>query len=152
MKFKIVFVVFMISASLYAIEEKYMHNNDAYKKWLLYAQEDLDAATILINNQTPQLRSALVLAHQSVEKGLKAYLTYKKIDFEKTHNLKDLLCYCKELDNEFIEQIETISDLNRYTNTMRYPNSRSFKFNNSKISEIVQKSKSLLFFILKKIR
>ena len=58
-------------------------------------------------------------SQQFVEKVFKEYLTYKKVDLRKTHNLDLLLKFCIEKDNEFKKLY--IGDLTTCAVEIRYP-------------------------------
>jgi len=73
------------------------------RQWLIKSQRDLAAARILMGNQEPYLDLAAYHCQQSVEKAIKAYLTYQDIIFQKTHNLVlvALLALIMPLELEF---------------------------------------------------
>jgi HEPN domain-containing protein len=90
-------------------------------EWIQLADDDLYSAKIL--NGTVRKVYEIICYHcaQATEKYLKAYLTYKDIIPEKTHNLLFLNKLCVEKDDEF-QNIVTLCDfLNRFTNDIRYP-------------------------------
>ncbi|GHV57489.1 hypothetical protein AGMMS49579_23410 [Spirochaetia bacterium] len=90
-------------------------------EWMQLADDDLDSAKIL--NEAIRKHNEIICYHcaQSTEKYLKAYLTWKDIVPEKTHNLLFLNKLCIEKDNEF-QKINTLCDfLNRFANDIRYP-------------------------------
>lgn len=161
MKIRILFLALLTYASLSAMEEKYQEPyklsyakldlEGETKEWLSYAREDLDAATILINNNPSLLRQTLVQTHQSAEKGLKAYLMCKKKGFERTHNLNKLLDYCKELNHKFEKYNSFINSLNKYTNKMRYPGNGTCNLNYQEVSQLVKRTKGMYGYVLKKI-
>jgi HEPN domain-containing protein len=85
---------------------------------------------------------------QPTEKYLKAYLTYKDIIPEKTHNLLFLNKLCTERDNEF-QNIATLCDfLNRFTNDIRYPHKYEVNDNDANFSiNAVEKIRNIKSFI-----
>lgn len=60
------------------------------RKWLEYAQSDLDAARTLLAAEDHFLRQDCYLAQQSAEKALKAALIAQKLEFPFTHDLDRL--------------------------------------------------------------
>lgn len=62
-----------------------------------------------------------------MEKYLKAYLTYKQKYFRKTHDIEELIFFCKEVDPDFekLDEIKT-SELNKYAVEVRYPDELYF--------------------------
>lgn len=60
------------------------------KRWLTYAQSDLDAAHILLQSQEGYPRQVCFLAQQAAEKSLKAILVLLELKFPYTHDLDHL--------------------------------------------------------------
>jgi HEPN domain-containing protein len=91
------------------------------EKWLIKANNDLKVAEneIVLSSEDMVTDAICFHSQQAVEKFLKAYLVFKKIDFDKTHNLEYLLETCLEKDKEF-SQIE-VGDLSFYAVEARYP-------------------------------
>ena len=58
------------------------------KNWLLYSEENLEAAKILLGSKL--LNPCLQSVQQSVEKALKALFIEKILPFKKTHNIMEL--------------------------------------------------------------
>jgi|DewCreStandDraft_4_1066084.scaffolds.fasta_scaffold21590_2 HEPN domain-containing protein len=95
--------------------------NNKVKKWILKAMEDYKTIQHEFIFPEKEIITSTVCFHsqQFVEKVLKAYLTYKKVDFKKTHNIDLLLKFCIEKDNEFKELY--VGDLTTYAVEIRYP-------------------------------
>jgi HEPN domain-containing protein len=90
-------------------------------EWIELADTDLYSAKIL--NGAARKPYEIICYHcaQATEKYLKAFLTYRDIIPEKTHNLLFLNKLCIEKDNDF-QEITTLCDfLNRFSNDIRYP-------------------------------
>ena len=60
------------------------------ERWMLYAEQDLKTAEVLIVQTETPPRQACWFAQQSAEKALKAILIYLQIDFPRTHDLNTL--------------------------------------------------------------
>ncbi|MDI3525781.1 MAG: hypothetical protein PWP42_1031 [Candidatus Atribacteria bacterium] len=75
------------------------------KQWLIKSQRDLDSARLLLKGG--YLDTAVYHCQQAVEKAIKAYLTYRDVPFEKTHNLVALLAFCVPLEPSFEQWRET---------------------------------------------
>jgi len=91
------------------------------KEWLQIAQDDLISAQILLSHEPPILRTACFHCQQSIEKALKAFLTWKGERFEKVHSISYLLILCKKykLELEFLkDKAETLTS---YAVDDRYP-------------------------------
>jgi len=92
--------------------------------WIVKAEEDLKAATILI--ESGDYPSAVVCFHaqQVVEKYLKAYLTENDVEFRRTHDLIVLLNeYCVKLESNFNEFRDQLKEFAYYAIDARYPGS-----------------------------
>jgi HEPN domain-containing protein len=60
------------------------------KRWLTYAQSDLDAAQVLLQSHEAYPRQICFLAQQAAEKSLKAILVLLGLKFPYTHDLDHL--------------------------------------------------------------
>lgn len=60
------------------------------RRWFRYAVEDLQAASVLMNQSVPAYRHICWLAQQAAEKAIKTVLVYLQIDFYRTHDLDAL--------------------------------------------------------------
>lgn len=109
-------------ASLSAMEAAPANQSKDYRKWLAFAYEDLQAADTLMSSEKKFPKQAIVLAVQSAEKSLKAYLVYKKVTFTRTHDLKELVKLFKEYTNTFEEFDLIIFQLHTQPHNIRYPN------------------------------
>ncbi len=94
-----------------------------HKDWLVFAERDLKAATILIYSQEPILPIALYLTQQCAEKSLKAFLVFKKIAPDKIHDLTRLINQCTKIDQEFNRLLTCALELHPYVSGTRYPDS-----------------------------
>ncbi len=65
-----------------------------HEEWLFKAENDLESAKILLNSKKPLYDIAIYHTQQCAEKSLKAYLTFKKMEIEKIHNLILLTNFC----------------------------------------------------------
>jgi HEPN domain-containing protein len=91
------------------------------KEWLMIADDDFDSVKIL--NESMRKHNEIICYHcaQSIEKYLKAYLTFNDIVPEKTHNLLFLNNICMEKDKKFEEIMAECSYVNRFGIDTRYP-------------------------------
>ncbi len=60
------------------------------QRWLRYAQEDMAAAEVMLEQTAIAPRHACWLAQQAAEKALKAVLVFLQIDFPRRHDLDAL--------------------------------------------------------------
>lgn len=91
------------------------------KGWLTKRQRDLKSARRLMTGDEPLLDTAVYHCQQAAEKAIKAYLTYRGIPFEKTHNLVALLSLCLPAEPEWVAWKRMAEVLTPYVTEFRYP-------------------------------
>lgn len=99
-----------------------MTQKSAYiKLWLIKADEDI-AVIIQLSIEYPEKFTSAISFHaqQAVEKLLKAYLVYKDIAFDKTHDVDFLLSECLRIEKSGFEEID-LKNLNDYAVSVWYP-------------------------------
>jgi HEPN domain-containing protein len=94
---------------------------DNARAWLEKAQSDLLSARVLVANRPPILDAACFHCQQAAEKSLKAYLVFRGIEFEKTHNMSYLLGMCLAQNSDFTAVQEQAELLNPFAVEVRYP-------------------------------
>ena len=96
--------------------------SDIVKAWIRKAGNDLINATNSINiKPKPPLDTVCFHAQQCAEKYLKAYLVQCGINFEKTHDLGELVLLAAKVDGDFQEIIDISEKLTDYAVDIRYP-------------------------------
>ncbi|MHA1506781.1 MAG: HEPN domain-containing protein [Candidatus Asgardarchaeia archaeon] len=86
------------------------------------AENDLINAKNSINiKPKPPLDTVCFHAQQCAEKYLKAFLTFHEIEFEKTHDISDLLLLASKVDEGFVRLLEEGKLLTPYAVEVRYP-------------------------------
>lgn len=91
------------------------------KSWLAKSQRDLKAARRLMAGDEPLSDTAVYHCQQAAEKAIKAYLIYRGIPFEKTHNLVALLSLCLPGEPEWAVWKTMAEVLTPYATEFRYP-------------------------------
>ena len=91
----------------------------SYKDWLQKAENDLDSAKVLVNNDI--FDTAIYHTQQAAEKALKGFLVYKTNSIKRTHDLEVLIDICGEQDKEFYDLVELAEELSPYAVEFRYP-------------------------------
>ena len=91
------------------------------RQWLIKSQHDLGSARRLMEGEEPYLDTAVYHCQQAAEKAIKAYLTYRDIIFERTHNLVALLAFCTPSEPTFSQWEEAAEMLTPYATEFRYP-------------------------------
>jgi HEPN domain-containing protein len=94
--------------------------NKYTEAWLLYANNDLRAAEVLLNDEYPTTNVIAFLSQQTVEKYLKAFLVENDVPVIKTHDLLKLYKMIKDIKDLGIDEdkLDTINDVFIET---RYP-------------------------------
>jgi HEPN domain-containing protein len=95
-------------------------NEDVYRAWRQKADEDLLAASNLLDDGGPY-PTICFLSQQGAEKYLKGYLLFKGRTLRKIHFLDRLLEDCVELDPSFHDLLDPAVRLTQYYLTTRYP-------------------------------
>lgn len=95
--------------------------NDRVRKWIIKAMEDFKVSQHELSLPDEEISTGPVCFHcqQVVEKLLKAYLVFKNIEFEWTHDLEHLLDLCSKCDPEF-KNLD-VGTLTSYAVEVRYP-------------------------------
>ncbi|QQR49306.1 HEPN domain-containing protein [bacterium] len=119
-----------------------------HEEWCRIAREDLSAAQVLIK---VELFSAVTYhCQQSAEKALKGYLSFKKYEILKSHDLSKLVELCKKIDLEFDKLYDSADYLNPYATRFRYPTEFDIP-DLSDSKQAIKNAESIMRFVLKKI-
>lgn len=91
-----------------------------YEIFLIKAKQDLVLVEQVINN--PDVANEIKYFHlqQSVEKALKSFLSFKGIQFPKTHDLEDLIDLAGENRASLPESVNILAELTPYAVEFRY--------------------------------
>ncbi|HWZ35352.1 MAG TPA: HEPN domain-containing protein [Mucilaginibacter sp.] len=89
------------------------------ESWINKAEHDLISAQRLLEIEPMILDNACFHCQQAIEKCLKAYLVYRGVDIERTHNIIFLLDQCSSFDSTF-SAIDPLN-INAYAVQGRYP-------------------------------
>jgi HEPN domain-containing protein len=90
------------------------------RRWLRYAQEDLEAAEALVGQPYAAARHSCWLAQQAAEKALKAILVFLQVDFPRSHDL-DVLRHLIPGDWQVAVEHPDLADLTEWAVEARYP-------------------------------
>jgi HEPN domain-containing protein len=89
--------------------------------WLSKAGKDLAAADYEMLAVPPFAEDILFHAQQAAEKSLKAFLSWHRIPFRKTHNLVELGEACCQIDRSLEPLLRRAAPLTEYAWKFRYP-------------------------------
>ena len=87
-------------------------------KWLREAAKDRHAAQLLLE---PEPSRSVFHSQQLAEKAVKAFLTFRRIEFRKTHDLTDLGSQCASADPSLEPILRAVARLTEYASAFRYP-------------------------------
>jgi HEPN domain-containing protein len=91
------------------------------RSWLIKAKRDLLSAKELARATEPLLDTAAYHCQQAAEKAVKAFLLYKNIRFDKTHDINVLILQAMDVEPTFSSHIETARILTPLAVEFRYP-------------------------------
>ena len=91
------------------------------REWLRKADNDRRMAEAALLQIPAITEAAAFHCQQAVEKLLKAFLTWREEEFEKTHDLRLLIERCGRHDPAFLDHQDTIEPLTGYAIRFRYP-------------------------------
>jgi HEPN domain-containing protein len=89
--------------------------------WLSKAAKDLAAAAWDLQADPPFCEDIVFHSQQSVEKTLKAFLSWHRVPFRKTHNLIELGEACSRIDPGLEPLLRQAAPLTEYAWKFRYP-------------------------------
>jgi len=91
------------------------------QSWIHKANHDLGAAELILRESSEYTDTICFHCQQAVEKGLKAYLTFLDIDFQRTHSLDYLVTLIQTRVEFPLELYELLEGLEDYAVDVRYP-------------------------------
>jgi len=95
---------------------------DVVKNWILKANNDFKTGKDEMETDEPATDTICFHMQQCVEKYLKGYLVFHKVDFRKTHDIAELIELCKSVSGKFEELYSMdVDSLTVYAADIRYP-------------------------------
>ncbi|MGA3024305.1 MAG: HEPN domain-containing protein [Bryobacteraceae bacterium] len=91
------------------------------RSWLSKAGKDLAAAEYESRADPPFADDIVFHAQQAAEKSLKAFLSWHRVPFRKTHNLIELGEACCQIDRRLESLLRRAAPLTEYAWKFRYP-------------------------------
>ena len=93
--------------------------NNIFKKWIYFAEQDLNFAKFGFKDKF--YSHVCFLSQQTVEKSCKAFLIYNSLNYPKTHKIVEIINSNKKLLDLFKEFINEIKLLDAFYIPTRYP-------------------------------
>jgi HEPN domain-containing protein len=91
------------------------------QSWLTKAQHDLASARVLAASTPPLLDTAIYHCQQAAEKAVKGYLVYVDEEFERVHDIEELIRLAMPHAEKFVDWIDVGIELTPYARIYRYP-------------------------------
>jgi len=91
------------------------------REWLTKALHDLISARKLAADPDPVLDTAVYHCQQAAEKTVKGYLVFRDLDFEKTHDIQEIVALANEVEPAFAQWLDIAERLTPYSSLFRYP-------------------------------
>lgn len=98
-----------------------MANPKVVGEWLNKADEDFNFADANLSEGSNFYAQICFHFHQAAEKYLKVFIIAHDLEFEKIHNLINLLKICGEQESSFLSLLEECEFLNPFYIDTRYP-------------------------------
>ena len=93
---------------------------DLVKQWIKKAENDLVTAKHCLKiKPSPPFDTICFHAQQTAEKYLKSFLTFHDIEFEKTHDITELISLASTVDTNFLELLDEAKKLTPYAVNIR---------------------------------
>lgn len=120
-------------------------------EWSSKAQDDLQAAALLLTFEVYPRNIVAFHCQQAVEKSLEAFLTSQGMPFLYRHDLGYLLDLCLEIDATFTELEAHIVGLTPYAVEMRYPADLPLTPTIAQIQQFYRQAQAVYAFVQTKI-
>lgn len=91
------------------------------RAWLKKASNDLRSAKHALTSNPPLTDTSVFHSEQAAEKALKAFLTFHRVVFRKTHSIEEIGKQCEEIDPSLKEIVDRAVPLTEYATIFRYP-------------------------------
>ena len=121
-----------------------MNKDILVQEWLDHAKKDLDSAEFLTKMMPEPLEIICFHCQQSVEKAMKAYLSFINLRPPRTHDLDELIEMCN--NNEIMSLRDITIPLNDYSVMVRYPSHE--ELNQDDKNQAINAAKTVLALIM----
>lgn len=119
------------------------------RSWVTKATSDLKSARLLGSAEDPPLDTAVYHCQQAAEKVIKAYLLYRGVTPDKTHDVRKLTVQASTFDPRFNELMPGAAALTPYAWEFRYPDDLAETFpTQEEFSEALRHAQFIYAFVL----
>ena len=125
------------------------NQRELLRSWLTKAANDLKSARILSAAPGGPLDTAIYHCQQAAEKAVKAFLVFKGITPEKTHDVRKLTVEASALESRFDQFIFVAAALTPYAWEFRYPDDLAETYpTREEFDEALQHAQTIYDFVL----
>jgi len=129
-----------------------MDYKDLAIKWFNKANNDLIAGKYILSMPDPLTDIICFHSQQAVEKYLKGFLAFHKLEIPRTHKLEELISLCEETDSEFSGLYEISSELSSYAVDIRYPMEGNYDVSIEEAHRAIEIADKIKIFVLNKLK
>ena len=129
-----------------------MDYKDLAIKWFNKGNNDLNTGNFILTMLNPPSDIICFHSQQSVEKYLKGFLAFHKLEIPRTHELEQLISLCEEIDSEFIGLYEISSELSSYAVDVRYPMEGNYDVTIEEACRAIDIAEKIKIFVLNKLK
>lgn len=97
------------------------NKRDIVSSWIKKADRDLEVSKRELKLSNPYTDIICFHAQQAAEKYMKAYLIWLDIEFQKTHDIEDLVILASKKDCSILELKDSGAELSSFAVEIRYP-------------------------------
>lgn len=129
-----------------------MDYKDLAIRWFNKANNDLIAGKYILSMPDPLADIICFHSQQAVEKYLKGFLAFHKLEIPRTHKLEELISLCEEIDSEFSGLYEISSELSSYAVDVRYPMEGNYDVMIDEAHRAIEIAGKIKIFVLDKLK
>lgn len=129
-----------------------MDYKDLAIKWFNKGNNDLIAGKYILTMLDTPADIICFHSQQSVEKYLKGFLAFHKLEIPRIHELEELISLCEDIDSEFSELHEISSELSSYAVDVRYPMEGNYDVTIEEAQRAIDIAEKIKSFVLNKLK
>jgi HEPN domain-containing protein len=120
------------------------------RSWVTKSASDLKSARLLGSAEDPPLDTAVYHCQQAAEKMIKAYLVYRGVTPDKTHDVRKLTVQASAFDPTFSELIAIAAVLTPYAWEFRYPDDLAETYPTQQEFDVAMRNAEFIYsFVMK---
>jgi HEPN domain-containing protein len=128
-----------------------MDYKDLAIRWFNKANNDLVAGKYMLTMSDPLADIICFHSQQAVEKYLKGFLAFHKLEIPRTHKLEELISICEEINQDFSGLYDISSELSSYAVDVRYPIEGNYEVTTEEAHRAIDIAGEIKNFVLNKL-